>query len=249
MSLEIKGKNVLVTGANRGIGLEIVNHAIDRGANKVYAAVRDLKSAEPLVAEHGDRVVPVQIDLNAPDTIEAAAKTASDVDIVINNAGILKNANPTDDHAIDAFQQEIDVNVYGLMRMARAFAPVLNANGGGAFAQLNSVASLRTFPGFATYAASKAASYSITQALREQLGEKGIHVVSVHPGPIATDMASDAGLDDVAEPPSLVAEALFDAIEGGQFHAWPDSMSKQFAEAYQGFAKNVVESSMEESPA
>ena len=90
MAFEIKNKNVLVTGANRGIGKAILKEALARGAAKVYAAVRSLDSAEPLVAEHGDRVVPVRIDLDDPDSITAAAKTATDVDVVVNNAGVLK---------------------------------------------------------------------------------------------------------------------------------------------------------------
>ena len=102
------------------------------------------------------------------------------------------------------------MNVIGLTRVAQAFAPVLKANGGGAFAQLNSVASVKSFADFATYSASKAASYSITQALRDKLAEQQTHVISVHPGPIATDMANQAGLGEIAESPSLVADLMID---------------------------------------
>jgi len=72
--------------------------------------------------------------------------------------------------------------------MAQAFAPILKTNGGGALVQLNSIASMKNFSDLATYSASKAASYSITQALRDVLKEQGTHVVSVHPGSIATDI-------------------------------------------------------------
>ncbi|CDN11304.1 hypothetical protein RintRC_1671 [Richelia intracellularis] len=96
--------------------------------------------------------------------------------------------------------------------MAQAFAPVLKANGAGVFAQLNSVVSMKTFSNFGTYSASKAASYSITQALREILSEQGTIVLSVHPGAIATDMGDAAGLTAIAEPPTLVAEAIIKAL-------------------------------------
>ena len=200
MSFDIDGKVALVTGANRGIGKAILESLLQHGASKVYAGVRKLDSAAPLVEQHGDQVVPLHIDLNAPETITAAAQTADDVQLVVNNAGVLRTATPLADDAIDALQFEIDINVIGLIRMAQAFAPVLKSNGGGAFAQLNSVASMKCFADFATYSASKAASYSITQGLREQLDGQGTAVLSVHPGPIATDMADAAGIGDIAEP-------------------------------------------------
>lgn len=132
-----------------------------------------------------------------------------------------------------------------MIRVAEAFAPVLKANGGGALVQLNSVVSIKTFPAFATYSASKAASYAITQALRESLAEQGTEVVSVHPGPIATDMAKSVGLEETAEPPSLVANAIFDALENKTFHVFPDSMAKQLWAGYQNYAENVIETANE----
>ena len=246
MSYEIKNNVALVTGANRGIGKAILEGLLARGAAKVYAAVRNVASADALVQQYGDKVVPIELDLARPETIEAAAEAASDVTLVVNNAGVLKNATALADDAIEALQFEVDVNVFGLIRVAQAFAPVLKKNGGGAFAQLNSVASLTNFPDFATYSASKAASYSITQGLHALLKNDGIHVVSVHPGPIATDMAHDAGLGEIAEPPSLVADAIALALESGEFHAFPDTMAKQIGEAYQSFAQNVVEADLSE---
>ncbi|MGB3614935.1 MAG: SDR family NAD(P)-dependent oxidoreductase, partial [Elainellaceae cyanobacterium] len=123
---------------------------------------------------------------------------------------------------------------------------VLKANGGGVFAQLNSVVSMKTFSNFATYSASKAAAYSITQALRELLADQGTIVLSVHPGPIATDMGDEAGLTEIAEPPTLVADGIIAALKAGNFHVFPDSMAKQIGGAYASFATNVVEASMTE---
>lgn len=242
----IKKRNVLVTGANRGIGKAIVEKFLEEGAAKVYAAARDLESLNPLLASYGDRIVSVHVDLNQPETITEAAEFANDVDMVVNNAGMLRIESPLSENAIPALQAEMEVNVYGLMRVAQAFAPVLKANGGGTLVQLNSVASMKNFADFATYSASKAAAYSITQGLREKLAEQDTQVISVHPGPIATDMAQDAGLGEMAEPPVLVPEAIITALKNNEFHVFPDSMAKQVGGVYADFATNIVEADLME---
>lgn len=246
INYDIKGKTALVTGANRGIGKAIVESFLNHGATKVYAAVRNLDSAAPLVEKYGNKVIPVQMDLTKPETLTAAAETMRDVQVVVNNAGVLRSSTPLSNDAIESLELEMKINVYGLIRMAQTFAPILKANGGGAFVQLNSVASLKCFSNFATYSASKAAAYSITQALHELLGQQGTTVLSVHPGPIATDMAAAAGFTEIAEPPSLVAEGIVGALKTGNFHLFPDSMAKQIGNAYQSFSENIIEANIAE---
>lgn len=245
-SNDIEGKTALVTGANRGIGMEIVESFLRHGAAKVYAAVRALGAATPLVRKHGRAVVPIQIDLDEPKTIVAAARTAQDVRIVVNNAGVLRVSSPLADDAIESLEIENRVNVFGLIRMAQSFAPVLRKNGGGAFVQLNSISSMKSFASFATYSASKAAAYSITQALRELLAQHGTAVLSVHAGPIATEMSQTAGLAEIAEPASVVAEGIVAALKAGDFHLFPDSTARQIWGAYQSFAENVIEADLQE---
>ncbi|MBL4638426.1 MAG: SDR family oxidoreductase [Proteobacteria bacterium] len=241
MSFDVKDKIALVTGANRGIGKAIVESLIQHGAKKVYLAVRDVKSTNTLVAEFGDLVAPLYVDLSVPASIESLAKTASDAQLVVNNAGILKLADPLNDDVEEAFNQELTVNTFGLIRMAKAFIPVLEQNGAGAFVQLNSVASIKNFAGFSTYSASKAAAYSLTQGLRDQVADKNIQVLSVHPGPIATDMANEAGMGEMGEPTSVVAEGIVKALKAGDFHLFPDTMAKQFEGAYKSYATSFIE--------
>lgn len=244
-SYEVKDKSILVTGANRGIGKAIVESFLENGARKVYAAVRSLTSVGPLTDTYGERVVPMHVDLADARSIIEAAKTAHDVQIVVNNAGVLQVATPLEDNAIASLEFQMNVNVYGLIRMAQAFAPVLKNNGGGAFVQLNSIASLKCFSAFTTYSTSKAAAYSVTQGLREVLAVQGTRVVSVHPGPIATDMLQSAGLGDVpAEPPRVVADSIVTALQSGDFHVFPDSMAREIGAAYRSFAEAVVEANI-----
>jgi NAD(P)-dependent dehydrogenase (short-subunit alcohol dehydrogenase family) len=235
---------ILITGANRGIGKAMLTAFLAAGAAKVYAGARDPAGLDPMVAEHGERVVPLRIDVTEPSSVQAAATTASDVQVVVNNAGVLAVASPLEAGAKEALDLEMAVNVHGLLHMAQAFAPVLKANGGGVFVQMNSVASMKNFAGFSTYSASKAAAYSITQGLRELLGAQGTRVLSVHPGPIATDMAVSAGLDGIAEPAELVPQAILAALAAGEFHVYPDSMAQQIGGAYAGFARDIVEADL-----
>ncbi len=245
----VQGVVALVTGANRGIGLSIVETLLQHGADKVYAAVRALDKATALVEKYGNKIVPVLIDVTEPETISAAARQCQDVNFLVNNAGVLSSLTPFSDRAIESLQYELDVNVFGLIRMARAFSPILKANGGGVFIQLNSVASLKSFPEFTTYSASKAAAYSITQSLREILADQGTRVLSVHPGPIDTDMGNEAGLTEIAEPAEVVSDAIIDALKSEDFHVFPDTLARKVGIVYQTFARDIIEANLMEQNA
>mgnify|MGYP003683098115 CR=1 FL=1 len=238
MSLSIKNKVALVTGANRGIGKAIVETFLAQGASKVYLAVRNPESTTELARTYGDKVVTLPVDLSDAASVSELARHATDVQVVVNNAGVLEIADPLSDNVEEALAAEMTVNVLGLIRVAKAFAPILEANGGGALVQLNSVASITNFTEFTTYSASKAASYSITQGLRDKLSVKGIQVLSVHPGPIDTDMAAKAGLE--GDPASSVSEGVVAALENGDFHLFPDTTAKEIWGAYQSFADAVI---------
>ena len=242
-----KDKTVLVTGANRGIGLAFVNVFLQHGAKKVYAAVRNVDSAKKIFATQ-PAVTLIHLDLSKPETIQQAAQTASDVEIVVNNAGLLSQTKTMDANAAQQLQEELNVNCFGFLHMAQQFVPILkHKDGGGVFCQINSVASIRCpIPTACTYAASKAAAFSVTQALRQELAaaEQGTLVMSVHPGPIATDMIRGMGRDDLvkmAEPPEQVAEETIAAMKRGEFLVYPDSKSKQLAKVFQPYAKPVIE--------
>jgi len=244
MSISIKNKVALVTGANRGIGKVIVESFIKHGAKKVYLAVRDTDSTKELEEKYGNNVTTLKADLSDTKSIQALANQSKDVEIVVNNAGI-GTPNPTiSDNVEDELQKQLDVNVFGFLRIANAFAETLIAHKG-ALVQMNSVASIKNFPHLSTYSASKAASYSLTQGLRADLGEKGVRILSVHPGPIDTKMAEEAGFDNPSSP-ETVSEGIIEALKAGDFHLFPDEMAKKIEQAYKKFSEDVVLADMSE---
>ena len=160
--MQIPGTVALVTGANRGIGKAFADALLDRGAKKVYAAVRDVATVTD------PRVVPIQLDVTDPDRVAAVARELDDVQVVVNNAGVLHVGVPLS-ASLDTARSELETNYLSLVSMTQAFAPVLERNGGGAFVNVLSVFSWVATPLLTTYSASKAAAWSFTNAARIEL--------------------------------------------------------------------------------
>ena len=213
----IAGQVVVLTGANRGLGRRLLEALLARGVATVYAAARDPES----VLEDA-RVVPVRLDLLDRASIAAAAKTAADATLLINNASTAVFANPLDADR-DAVRSEMAVNYDGTFEVIRAFVPVLARNGGGAIVNVLSLLSLASMPPMAGYSASKAAAHSLTQALRPVLREHAISVHGVYPGGIDTDML--AGFDVPKAPPAEVAEGILDGLAVDREDIFPDPTS------------------------
>ena len=238
--MNIKGSVALVTGANRGLGRAYVQALLDAGAKKVYAAARNPATVGDLPG-----VQPIKLDVTNPDDVAAAAKAYTDVTIVINNAGIMRVAPVVVSGGIDpvAARAEMDTNFYGVLAMSNAFAPILKANGGGALVNMLSVLSWVTLPGVALYSASKAAAWSLTNALRKELREQGTLVVGVHAGYIDTDMVSAVQAEKTQ--PSAVARQVVQAIANGDEEVLADAISRQVkaglsAEASVYLARNAA---------
>ncbi len=233
----IKDKVVLISGANRGIGKSFATQALKMGAKKVYACARDESSLTELVAEYGDKVVPLTLDVTNQEQIDAAAATARDVEVLINNSGmagggpIVNNPNPADQ------RMEMEVNYFGMMNMSSAFAPILKTNGGGAIINVLSVAALSNFAFAPGYSASKAAGRSLTQALRVELAKQNTLVSGVFPGPVDTDMAKDVPMEKVS--PDSVAVHVYEEIAKGSEDIYPDPFAVQFAAGVQADFKAV----------
>ncbi|MFJ3639907.1 SDR family oxidoreductase [Streptomyces sp. NPDC090108] len=216
----LKNAVVLVTGGSRGLGKALVEELFARGAGKVYATARD-----PRTITHPD-VVPLALEVTDPDSVAAVAAQAPDVTVLINNAGVATGSrlltSPLDD-----VRREFEINYYGPLLMTRAFAPVIEANGGGHILNVHSV--LSWLANGSGYSSSKAAMWSQTNSLRLELRPRGIHVTGLHMGYVDTDMTAtvDAPKADAHD----IAVAALDGIEAGADEVLGDDMTRRVKSA------------------
>ena len=217
--MKVAGSISLVTGANRGLGLAFAKALVERGAAKVYAAARNTKA----VTLKG--VVPLKLDVTSQQDVVAAARAAGDVSLLVNNAGIARPGGFLADEAVEAAREQFEVNFVGPLRMARAFAPVLAKNGGGAIINVLSVASWMNGPGLATYGASKSAAWALTNGLRHELRAQGTQVTGLHMGFVDTDLTR--GIEAPKSTPEAIVRAALDGLEAGAEEVLADDMTRQ----------------------
>ncbi len=215
---------VLITGAGRGLGLALVRALFNKSPRYIYAAIRNQEQLDDLIADYGDIVIPVSMDVTDTESINRVADLAQDVTLLINNAGVISEGDLFQAE-LDNIQREMDVNYFGTLNVIRRFTPIIEANGGGAVINILSISALASVPGIGGYSASKAASQSLTQSIRYLLQDKSITVHGVFPGPIDTDMTRDM---DVRKATSDdVAQAIVEQVEQGEEDIFPDEMSRQ----------------------
>lgn len=213
MATGIEGSVALVTGGNRGIGEAFVRALIAGGAARVYVGARDPANADHLVAEGGGRIVALKLDVSQPDQIVEAARTATDVSILVNNAGAFLNQRLIGAETIDAAREEMEVNYFGLLGMCRAFAPVLKANGGGAIVNVLSSGGVVAVPAMGGYSPSKFAARAASTSIRAELARQGTSVSALIVGSVDTRMAAHVG--GAKERPEDIAKIGLSAIKRG----------------------------------
>ena len=224
--MNITGRTVLITGANRGIGHALVLEALRRGVKRVYAGTRsgiDIADA---------RVVPVVLDVTNDAQIEQAVRKVGSLDVVINNSGIAPYDDLSDS---DVIEQALAVNFFGMYKVSRAFLPMLK-RAKGALVNNLSLMALAPLPLTPSYAISKAAALSMTQSLRALLAGQNVSVHGVFLGPVDTDMTR--GFEIPKASPESVAQGIFDGLENGEEDIFPDAMSRSIADGWRnGVAK------------
>jgi NAD(P)-dependent dehydrogenase (short-subunit alcohol dehydrogenase family) len=224
--VKINGATALITGANGGLGQFLTAELIRRGAQRVYAAARRLDaSLDAVVARDVERIVPVALDITDAGQAQAAAQAAADVDLLINNAGVMSFGTLAQAE-LAAVDRDMHVNFGGTLIVSRAFIGVLEASHGTVVNILSALA-LAPITLMSAYSASKAAAHSMTQAFRADLARQGITVIGVYPGAMNTPML--AGVDSPKADPADVARSVIDGIEAGVEDITPDRFS---ADAY-----------------
>lgn len=188
--MKIEGCTAVVTGGNRGIGLGFVEELLDQGARRVYVGARRKADAEAVAERDPERLIALELDVTRPDQIKAAAETASDVNLIVNNAGAFEMTRlyATDDP--DAVRREMEVNFFGLLNMVRAFGPSMEAQGEGGVINVLSAGAIVGVPDMGGYSPSKFAARAASDCLRAELAPLGIHVCALIVGSVDTRMAA-----------------------------------------------------------
>lgn len=210
---------VFITGANRGIGLAFAREALARGARKVYAGARNPASVRLAGVEA------IQLDVTHPADIAAAAARCGDVTLLINNAGIANFGGFLEDGSEESARAQLETNFFGPLRLSKAFAPVLAANGGGAILNVLSIASWINRPALGTYGASKSAAWGLTNSLRHELRAQKTQVIGMHVAFVETDMTS--AIDMPKSSPDVVVRHVLDAVEAGAEEVLADERTRQ----------------------
>jgi NAD(P)-dependent dehydrogenase (short-subunit alcohol dehydrogenase family) len=223
-AMKLENAVVLITGANRGLGLAFAKEALARGARKVYAAARNPAS----ITLEG--VIPLKLDVNNPEDVARIAHDCADVTLLINNAGVAETGGFLSDDAEAMLRHQLETNLFGPLRLSRSFAPVLANNGGGGIINVLSIASWITGPLLATYSATKSAAWSMTNALRQELTAQHTHVLGLHVGFIDTDLTS--GMDVHKISPELVVTRTFDGLEQSAHQVLADETTQQVHQSF-----------------
>ncbi|MDI1261470.1 SDR family oxidoreductase [Aquabacterium sp.] len=217
--MKLNNAVVLITGANRGLGLAFAQEALVRGARKVYAGARDPAS----VTLPG--VIPVKLDVTDPADVARVAAELGDVTLLINNAGIANTGGFLAPNSVESARAHMETNFFGPLRLSQAFASVLAANGGGGIINVLSVVSWINAPVLGVYSASKSAAWGLTNGLRHELRPQKTQVLGLHVGFIDTDMAR--GFDAPKTPPGVIAARTLDALEAGADEVLADEVTQQ----------------------
>lgn len=211
----LDGAVALVTGANGGIGTQLVDQLLARGATKVYASARSPRTWDD------PRIVPIPLDVTDPESIRAAVRAAADVTVLVNNAGASVGSPAILEHTDAEIRANVEVNFLGPLFLARAFAPMLREASNAVLVDIHSALSWYAIGGI--YSATKAALWSATNSLRLELSPAGVHVVGVHVGYVDTAMAKHAAGPKV-DPADLV-RAVLDAVEADEYEVLADETS------------------------
>ena len=216
--MDLNGKNVLITGANRGIGRAFLDESLTSGAAHIYAAVRRPETLADEAKTHGDRLSLVAFDLDDPATVTAVGAACPDVDVVIICAAGTMSGPALASSDADV-RQLFEQNVFAPLELLRVLEPALRRNAG-AVLLVSSVSALIISRSSPIYSATKAAGTMIAGGVRAQLADSGVTVSISYPGFVDTDMT--ARMEITKASPRTVAARSLAGLLAGDTAIFPD---------------------------
>lgn len=235
MTCDPRYRKVLVTDGKTAVGQSLVRALVAAGADVLWVG-----NAEPWKKFPGfdeltrfEQVTVLPLDVtNSKSVREIAAEVGAKVDIVINNAELHRTHGISSRHGIEVARAEMDVNYFGLLRLAQEFGPVMRSRGADglasavAWVNVLSIYALSNFPSHGTFSASKAAAYSLAQCLRAEMRPAAVRVINVFPGPI--DDEWNQGLPPPKVAPDALAKAIVKALHDGVEDVFPGDVAQEW---------------------
>ncbi|MEO0863541.1 MAG: SDR family oxidoreductase [Pseudomonadota bacterium] len=211
----VQGKTVVITGASKGIGAATARVLAEHGARVVLAA-RTTDALQVLAEDTAGIAVPCDVAVYAQ--VENLMNVAGDVDVLVNNAGLIDPIARIENSDPAGWGTVVDVNLKGVYHCLRAALPGMAARGTGTVINISSGAATGALEGWSHYCATKAAVLSLTRCADKEMRDKGVRVMGLSPGTVATDMQreiKDSGLNPVSQldwdrhiPPEWVGRAI-----------------------------------------
>ncbi|RBQ31793.1 hypothetical protein CRU92_06165 [Arcobacter sp. FW59] len=214
--MNLTNKEVLITGANGGLGQTFINYCLEQNAKKIYCCARNIENLQKLYGSN-EKVEILTLDITKQSDIDKVAKTINSIDILINNAGF-----NSEKRIFETFSNDFEVNTFGTLNVTKAISSKIKQDG--AIITINSILAFINLPTMALYCASKSALHSIMQAFRAELQNRQIEVYEVFPGPIDTAMAKDLQMPKAS--PKQIVEKTFEGLQNKTFEIFPDDFSQ-----------------------
>jgi NAD(P)-dependent dehydrogenase (short-subunit alcohol dehydrogenase family) len=234
-----KSRKVLVTDGKTGVGQALVKALAAAGSELIWVGYAEpwkkFAGFEQLRSIAQVTLLPLDVS-DSKNVREVAAEIGGKVDILINNAELHRAFGIANRHGIETARAEMDINYFGLLRLAQEFGPAMRSRGADgmasavAWVNLLSIYALASFPPHGTFSASKAAAQSLAQCLRAEMRPAGVRVVNVFPGPIDDEWNQLVLPPKIA--PAALAGAIVKALREGVEDVYPGDVAQEWLERW-----------------